>query len=937
MVVDPGERLVGVGTVGDAAIAVQAEAASEIEYLAAQERQTARVDSRGLVILVDQTLQFRQRTVAFGAGHGRGEVVDDDRRGAAFGLAPFAGVVDDEGVEMRQRPERGFGETFFRQGDRLARQPFQVAVLAEMDDGVGVESLAQPGVEREIAMRRNEVRVMIGGGGVDVVAARRLHAEDDIAESRDGESESAVGDARIGLGGAPAAGHRGANRLRQAGERPFVGRDRIADGAARGDRPTHERAAVGGDVAHLVAGGGEGAQGLQHAGGGVESDAVADAPVARRIIGEHDGDPAPARRGAAQACPGGREGGDELHAVGHGFGGDDRTLRARVPRGFGLERDGAREQAPVDLRQGHVHGDVARGQALGAGAPRRFRRAGEYGLQHRRARAVEGRGTARLPRPRDGEARGVEDYVRRRIGEERFQSPGRHGVAQARDVDRQGVEAAPLQRCAERVDRREMAGLKERAIEHQGDEGPGGVAALLAAAPDAGPGHGRGFEPGRRLADQMRRVAQKITKIGAAAMHAIAPQALPCGGGKGAQRGEFGVRPVVAGKDRQGDAAVAAAAGDALDPVGPVGGSAEQAHDDEARAGDHGVDMEVDRKIVSEPQQVGETQAGAAFLRMGRRERGEFGVGGAEHDDIAGRLPEIDGLGSVADGSRRGREQVHPGRRPALRRCGDGAGFHDLAVAVARRGGEGQEVLRDRVRRRQVRGVLAGHGAGPHGGANGAGVQQVHAYRGLAHLLGIDAREGLQAGLGGGVGAPIGAGATRHAGGDEDDAAGVGAAQQRIESAQEAPIPAEADVDDALPVVRADVADGRQGAEKRRVPDEDVEPSVAFGDGAAQTVDSASVGQVEGRHRRRSAGRADALRQRLQRRASAGHGVDMGARGGERLGDRGADAARGPGDQGDTAVENPGGAPRPGAHGGSARRESCAGAPPAARSPRGMG
>ena len=137
--------------------------------------------------------------------------------------------------------------------------------------------------------------------------------------------------------------------------------------------------------------------------------------------------------------------------------------------------------------------------------------------------------------------------------------------------------------------------------------------------------------------------------------------------------------------------------------------------------------------------------------------------------------------------------------------------------------------------------------------------------------------------------------------------------------------------------MRADVADGRQGAEKRRVPDEDIEASVAFGDGAAQTVDGAPVGQVEGRHRRRSAGRADALRQRLQRRASARHGVDMGARGGERLGDRGADAARGPGDQGDTAVENPGDAPRPGAHGGSARRESCAGAPPSARSPRGMG
>ena len=612
-------------------------------------------------------------------------------------------------------------------------------------------------------------------------------------------------------------------------------------------------------------------------------------------------------------------------------------MRALVPGGFGLERHGAREEAPVDFGQGYVHGYVARGKALGAGAPCRLRHAGEYGLQHRRARAVERRGTAGLPRPRDGEARGVEDYVRRRVGKEGFQSPGGHGVAQARDIDREGIEAAPLQRCAERVDRREMTGLKERAVEDQGGKGPGGVLLPSAAAPDAGPGYRRGLEPSCRLADQMRRVAQKIAEIGAAAMHAIAPQALPCGGRKGAQRGEFGVGPVVAGKDREGDSTVAAAAGDALDPVGPVGGPAEQAHDDEARTGDHGVDVQVDRKVVSEPQQVGEAETGAVLLGVGRRERREFGVGGAEHDDIAGSLPEIDGLGSVADGPRRGREQVHSGRRPALRGRGNGAGLHDLPVAVARGGGEGEECLRDRVRRRQVRGVLAGHGAGPHRGADNAGVKQVHAYRGFAHLLGIDAREGLQARLGGGVGAPIGAGAARHAGGDEDDAAGVGAAQQRIESAKQAPISAEADVDDALPVVRADVTDGRQGAEKRGVPDEDVEASVAFGDGAAQTVDGASVGQVEGGHRRRSAGRADALRQRFQRRAPAGHGVDMGAGGGECLGDRGADAARSPGDHGDAAFEDTGVAPRPVVQGGSARSESCAGAPPPVRSPRGMG
>ena len=230
VVVDPRERLVGAVACGDAAVAVEAEAPREVEDFAAEQRQPARVDPRGLVILVDKPFQFRQRAVALGAGHGRGEVVDDDCCGAAFGLASLAGVIDDEGVEMRQRPEGGLGETLFRQRDRLAGQPFEIAVLAEMDDGVSVERLAQPDVEREIGVRRNEVGVVIGGGGVETVAARRLHADRYIAELHDGEAESAVGDAGIGFGRPPS------DRSRRREPLPAGGRKRgrrIRQGSGR--------------------------------------------------------------------------------------------------------------------------------------------------------------------------------------------------------------------------------------------------------------------------------------------------------------------------------------------------------------------------------------------------------------------------------------------------------------------------------------------------------------------------------------------------------------------------------------------------------------------------------------------------------------------------------------------------------------------------------
>ncbi len=91
---------------------------------------------RRRVAFVDQRLQRRERPMQLGAGHRRHQVVNDHRRRAPLGLRALAGIVDDEGIDQRRRPEAELRPAVRRQRQRLARQPFEIAVLAEMDDRV---------------------------------------------------------------------------------------------------------------------------------------------------------------------------------------------------------------------------------------------------------------------------------------------------------------------------------------------------------------------------------------------------------------------------------------------------------------------------------------------------------------------------------------------------------------------------------------------------------------------------------------------------------------------------------------------------------------------------------------------------------------------------------------------------------------------------------
>ena len=123
-------------------------ATSRSHTLARMAGQLGRVEGGHLGVLVEERLEAGHVVVGVGPGHGRQQVVDDDRVGPPLGLGALARVVDDEGVDEREVAQRHVGKAGRRQPDPLAREPLERAVLADVDDGVGAPDLVQPAVER---------------------------------------------------------------------------------------------------------------------------------------------------------------------------------------------------------------------------------------------------------------------------------------------------------------------------------------------------------------------------------------------------------------------------------------------------------------------------------------------------------------------------------------------------------------------------------------------------------------------------------------------------------------------------------------------------------------------------------------------------------------------------------------------------------------------
>ena len=317
-----------------------------VPHLGPDRRQLGRVHRRALGVPVEELLELGQLVVGVGPGHRRREVVDDDGVGAALGLRALAGVVDDERVEERHVGDGDVGEAAGRQGQRLARQPLQRAVLAEVDDGVGapaavVAAHRQPAVERQVVVGRREVGGVVRADRVGPEAAWRLDRDEHAAEVDAGELQRAVGDVDLarrraphrlhlvaGVGGQrrePVAVGAGVPRADRRGDLRR-GQRRLVVGEADGEL-VHQRVAVGRDAVDAVALVAHRVEQLDRRRRRVEADGVAEPGPLRRVGRQHDGDALVGVGEVAQAGRAHGEAGEAPRALGIGA----RRDRARRP------------------------------------------------------------------------------------------------------------------------------------------------------------------------------------------------------------------------------------------------------------------------------------------------------------------------------------------------------------------------------------------------------------------------------------------------------------------------------------------------------------------------------------------------------------------------------------------------------------------------------
>ncbi len=295
-------------------------------------------------------------------------MIEDDGLGTALGLAALAGVVDDEGIEMGHGPQGPFGKAAVRQAHPLARQPFEVAVLAHMHQHLGAEAAAQPQVLGQIGVGRRQIGAVIAERGITVVAALGLDQHHDVAEAQAAHGKAGAG----GTGLQPAVLVRRAPdrlqltsaRLRQllvpgeiAVQRQLIERGAMAAFgivAAACQQLLNQRFAICGkggitEVVTVLA------QPLQHRGRarrGVEADAVGQAAVAGRVVGQHQGDAALRCRCLSQPDPGLGEGGDPVETLPVGL--QPQQCRAQTRRRRRLLRIGVASAAAGLRRRGQL-------------------------------------------------------------------------------------------------------------------------------------------------------------------------------------------------------------------------------------------------------------------------------------------------------------------------------------------------------------------------------------------------------------------------------------------------------------------------------------------------------------------------------------------------------------------------------------------------------
>ncbi len=394
-------------------------------------------------------------------------MVDDACADPPLRLRAFARIVDDEGIDLRHRPGADFGKAILRQRDRLARQPFQIAMLAHMDDRMRAKFPVQPDMEGEVAMRRRQRRVMIAALGIDVIAARRLHRDCDMAEAMHPQAKGPILTKWVALRLAPPIRHGPLHPFGQARKCGPIHpqRQRAPLFAAR--HMPHQRRAIGRRIANHIASLTQRLQDRRRAFRRVQPHAIADPSIPVRIIGKHERNPPVLNRLPRQFRPIGRELRNEPYTIQKHLRHDYAAFRPRIKARRRLESDRPREDPPVHLGQGNMHRQIARPQSSCAVLPHRLFRTGEQCLKDGAVRLLQYRRCARLARRGRGKGGGVQDDVRPNRRHHPLQKVPRKGFPQRPHMHRQHIQASFPQPADHRVHRFQCPRDHQRTIEKE--------------------------------------------------------------------------------------------------------------------------------------------------------------------------------------------------------------------------------------------------------------------------------------------------------------------------------------------------------------------------------------------------------------------------------------------------------------------------------------
>ena len=191
-----------VGPLGEAEVVIHLRGGEQRPDLLANRGEFRGIESRDVRVLVEELFESCDVAVGFGPRHGRDQVVDEHRVRSTLGLGALARVVDQERIDQRDVAERGIGAALCRHSQRLARQPLEVAVFADVHDRVGAEardvlcstgSTGEPAIGGEVVMRGRKVGVVIDRDRILTEPARRLHHDRHIAECQCCDDDLAVG------------------------------------------------------------------------------------------------------------------------------------------------------------------------------------------------------------------------------------------------------------------------------------------------------------------------------------------------------------------------------------------------------------------------------------------------------------------------------------------------------------------------------------------------------------------------------------------------------------------------------------------------------------------------------------------------------------------------------------------------------------------------